>query len=280
MGQKLSISIRKGFAMYDEPGAPKRRNEGYLIAWDPVKQQEAWRVSFGASRGGGTVTTAGGLVFQGNSKNQEFAAYRADNGQKLWSMPVNTGIVAGAATFEVDGEQYVAVPAGSRIIGNYYASNYSRVLVFKLGGTAKLPPPVEPPALVLNPPAQFGTPDVITHGADTYNRFCSTCHGTDGTSRGLFPDLRYSAALNSPDLFHSIVIDGVLSANGMVSFKKALTEDDVVAIRAYVVSRSHDAVKNGPGGMAAMQQQRDGKPPVGAAASAASPQKSTPEDSH
>jgi mono/diheme cytochrome c family protein len=118
---------------------------------------------------------------------------------------------------------------------------------------------------VLNPPPQFGTPEVIGHGADTYNRFCGTCHGTDGQSRGLFPDLRYSGALNSAEVFHSIVIDGALSANGMVSFKQALTEADVNAIRAYVVSRSHDAVKNGPGGMAAMQQQRNGSAPAAGA---------------
>ena len=247
MGQKLSISMSKGFAMYNEPGA-KRFNEGYLLAWDPVKQREVWRVDFPGSRGGGTLSTAGGLVFQGNSKNEEFAAYRADNGQKLWSMKVDTGIVAGASTFVVDGEQYVAVAAGSRLGGNYYASNYSRLLVFKLGGTAKLPPPVDPPKQVLNPPAQFGTVAQIQHGAETYNRFCGTCHGTDGQSRGLFPDLRYSGAIGSEEVFKSIVLEGALTENGMVSFKKALTADDVYDIRAYVTSRSHDAVKNGPGG--------------------------------
>jgi hypothetical protein len=74
------------------------------------------------------------------------------------------------------------------------------------------------------------------------------------------------------------VIDGALSANGMVSFKTALTEADVNSIRAYVVSRSHDAVKNGPGGMAAMQQQRSGN----ASATGAKPgdQKAAPEASH
>jgi mono/diheme cytochrome c family protein len=131
---------------------------------------------------------------------------------------------------------------------------------------------------VLNPPPQFGTPEVISHGADTYNRFCGTCHGTDGQSRGLFPDLRYSGALNSAEVFHSIVIDGALSANGMVSFKTALTESDVNSIRAYVVSRSHDAVKNGPGGMAAMQQQRSG--PAPATGTKAADQKAAPEASH
>ncbi|HEV7714287.1 MAG TPA: PQQ-dependent dehydrogenase, methanol/ethanol family [Steroidobacteraceae bacterium] len=258
IGQKLSISMTKGFAMYDQPGAPKRANGGFLLAWDPVNQKEVWRVSFENGRGGGTLSTAGGLVFQGNSKNQEFAAYRADNGEKLWSMPTQAGIVAGAASYEVDGEQFVAVAAGARLGGNYYAPNHSRLLVFRLGGTAQLPPANEAPPQVLNPPEAFGTPEVVKHGAETYNRFCGTCHGTDGQSRGMFPDLRYSATLNSADVFHSIVIDGALTANGMVSFKKALTEEDVNSIRAYIVSRAIDAKKNGPGGMAAMQAQRSG----------------------
>jgi len=254
MGQKLSISMRKGFAMYGQPGA-KRINDGYLLAWDPVKGKEAWRVKFDGGRGGGTLTTAGNLVFQGNSKNQEFAAYRADTGEKLWSLPAQTGIVAGAVTYEVDGEQYVAVCAGSRMGGNYYSPNGSRILAFKLGGTATLPPEPPPVPQLLNPPKAFGTHEVLVKGADTYNRFCGTCHGTDGESRGMFPDLRYSAALHSADVFNSVVMDGALSANGMVSFKKALTSEQVNSIRAYMVSRAIDAKK---------RQRSNGTPGVGA----------------
>jgi alcohol dehydrogenase (cytochrome c)/quinohemoprotein ethanol dehydrogenase len=247
MGQKLSISMRRGFAMYEKPGV-KRINNGYLLAWDPVKGKEAWRVSFDSGRGGGTMTTAGNLVFQGNSWYQEIVAYRADNGEKLWSMPVQTGIVAGPVTYEVDGEQYVAVAAGNRaeMGGNYYSPNGSRILAFKLGGTERLPAPAPAVSQVLNPPAQFGTPDMLVKGADAYNRFCGTCHGIDGQSRGMFPDLRYSAALNSAEVFDSIVVDGALTANGMVSFKRALTQEQVDSIRAYVVARAIEARRNGP----------------------------------
>jgi quinohemoprotein ethanol dehydrogenase len=249
MGQKLSISMRKGFAMYDQPGA-KRINNGYLLAWDPVRGKEAWRVSFDGGRGGGTMTTAGNLVFQGNSWHQELVAYRADTGEELWSLPVQTGIVAGPVTYEVDGEQYIAVAAGNRagLGGNYYSPNGSRILAFKLGGTERLPAVAPPVPQVLHPPPQFGTREMLVKGADAYNRFCGTCHGTDGQSRGMFPDLRYSAAINSAEVFNSIVIEGALTANGMVSFKQALTQDEVESIRAYVVSRAIDAQKNGPGG--------------------------------
>jgi quinohemoprotein ethanol dehydrogenase len=243
MGQKLSISFAKGFAMYQKPGN-RRIDEGFLIAWDPVKQKEAWQVPLGSGHGGGTLTTAGGLVFQGNSQHDEFVAYRADHGSRLWGMGVGTGIVAGPATFEVDGTQYVAVVAGSRMQGDFYAPNHSRLLAFKLGGTAHLPPAPPAPEMVLAPPHEFGTAAVVTHGGEVYDRFCGTCHGTDGQSRGLFPDLRYSATLASPVAFDAVVLEGALTANGMVSFRKALTVQDADAVRAYIVSRAHYAVKS------------------------------------
>jgi PQQ-dependent dehydrogenase (methanol/ethanol family) len=246
MGQKLYISFAKSAEMLRNPKA-LRVNDGFLLAWDPVNQKEVWRVPYGpGGRGGGTVATAGGLVFAGDS-HDEIAAYRADTGQKLWSAPTQTGTLAGAMTYGVDGEQYVAVVAGFRQTGSYWAPNYSRLLVYKLGGTAKLPDAVPFPAPVLNPPPQFGTAVQISHGEEIYGRFCSTCHGTDGSSRGMFPDLRYAGAIQSADAFNAIVIDGALTPNGMVSFAKALQPGDAEAIRAYVVS-SAIAAKNRPSG--------------------------------
>lgn len=235
LGEKLSISIRKGMVL-----SPKQYINAYLLAWDPVQGREAWRAPLQSGRGGGTMTTAGNLVFQGNSK--EFTAYRADTGAKLWSMPTQTGVQAGAVTYLVDGEQYVAVCAGANAGGNpnYYAPNGSRILVFKLGGTARLPGPAPWVKEGLSPPEQFGSAETITRGADIYNRFCGACHGIDGQSRGVFPDLRYSVSLDSAEVFNSIVLGGSRSENGMVSFKKALREDQVEAIRAYIVARAID----------------------------------------
>jgi quinohemoprotein ethanol dehydrogenase len=244
MGQKLSISFAKSAEMLKDPKA-LRVNEGMLLAWDPVKQKEAWRVSFGeGTRAGGTLTTAGNLVFQGNT-GKEFAAYRADTGEKLWSFPAQTGVMAGPVSFEVDGEQHIAVVSGFRLTGDYYAPNYSRILVFKVGGTAQLPQAEEPPPRKLDPPAAFGTAQVLANGREKYNRFCSTCHGIDGPDRGMFPDIRYASALHSAEAFKAIVIDGALQQNGMVSFAKALTPEDAEAIRAYVVGRAIAAKKAG-----------------------------------
>jgi PQQ-dependent dehydrogenase (methanol/ethanol family) len=239
MGQKLSISFAGNQAfMRKLKAAPV--SEGFLLAWDPVNRKEVWRAPLGDGRSGGALATAGGLVFAGNSANQ-FVAYRADNGMKLWSADTQTGTMAGPVSYELAGEQYVAVVAGFRQTGDYYAPNYSRVLVYKLGATGKLPDPVPFPDPVLNPPTAFGSQEVVAHGEQIYGRFCSTCHGADGLSRGMFPDLRYSPALATQAAFAQVVIDGVRSQNGMVSFSRAMTPQDVEAVRAYVVSRAVEA---------------------------------------
>jgi PQQ-dependent dehydrogenase (methanol/ethanol family) len=250
MGQKLSISFAKSAELGRQPGA-LNVNKGYLLAWDPVNQKEVWRAPHATGRSGGTLATAGGLVFAGDSEGNQFAAYRAETGQKLWSFAAHTGVMAGPATFEVDGEQYVAVVAGYRLTGNYWAPNYSRILVFKLHGAAKLPDAAPIPEPVLNPPPAFGTTAQIAHGQQTYGRFCGTCHGNEGFSRGMFPDLRFAGAINSAEAFKAIVIDGVLAQNGMVSFAKALQPEEPEAIRAYLVARAIEAKKAPPAPMGA-----------------------------
>jgi PQQ-dependent dehydrogenase (methanol/ethanol family) len=256
MGQKLSISFT-GNQQYMRKLKTPPVSEGFLLAWDPVQRKEAWRAPLGAGRSGGALSTAGGLVFAGSSDNQ-FVAYRADNGTKLWSGDTQTGTMAGPVSYEVDGEQYVAVVAGFRQTGNYYAPNYSRLLVFKLGATGKLPEAVPFPDPVLNPPAAFGSTQVLAQGEQVYGRFCSTCHGSDGLSRGMFPDLRYSPALNTDAAFRQVVIDGVRSQNGMVSFAKALKTEEVEAVRAYLVGQANDAKSVAEAAAAAAGQQPHG----------------------
>ena len=73
--------------------ASRQQLKGHLVAWDPVAQKEVWRAQFEHPWNGGTLATAGNLVFHGNSQG-EFVAYRATNGQKLWSAPTQAGVLA------------------------------------------------------------------------------------------------------------------------------------------------------------------------------------------
>lgn len=227
----------------------KAQTVGALIAWDVAHQKEAWRVNLNSPWNGGVLSTAGNLVFQGNADGQ-FVAYSADKGEKLWSFPTQTGVIAAPMTYSIRGEQYVAVLAGwggvwdiaTGVLYNKGAGtrNISRLLVFKLGATGQLAPPPPPAKMVLDPPAPFGTPQQIAAGAQHFARYCSVCHGDAAVSGDLNPDLRHSGIIASADALKAIVIGGQLHQLGMVSFKSALTPTDAEAIRAYLVHRANE----------------------------------------
>jgi quinohemoprotein ethanol dehydrogenase len=85
---------------------------GALVAWDPVAQQMRWRMPGGGGIGGGTLTTAGNLVFQVLA-NGRLVAYSADKGDKL--LDLDTGLRSGMGppiTYRLDGKQYVALMGG------------------------------------------------------------------------------------------------------------------------------------------------------------------------
>jgi len=222
-----------------------RTSRAFLIAWDPVATREVWRSDLRGTVASGVLTTAGGLVFQGAQRG-ELTAYRDTDGKKLWSTDPQTGVVAAPVTYTVDGEQYVATLAGYGT-RDYYAGNNSRLLVYKLDGKASLPPPgAPPPPRQLNPPAQFGSAELIERGARVYNDNCTMCHDTAYGNRGLFPDLRYSPMINTAQAFRSVVLDGVLQSRGMVSFRERFGAEDAEAVRAYITQRAHQAMAAAP----------------------------------
>jgi quinohemoprotein ethanol dehydrogenase len=90
---------------------------GVLLAWDVVNQKERWRAQGGGGIGGGTVTTAGNLVFQ-VIPDGRLVAYTADKGDKV--LDIQTGLRGGMGppiTYMLDGKQYVALAGGSGAIG-------------------------------------------------------------------------------------------------------------------------------------------------------------------
>jgi len=228
--------------------------KGYLIAWDPVKHKEIWRTNYLGPWNGGVLTTAGNLVVQGNAAG-DLVAYRADTGEKLWSTFAQTPVMAAPVSYEVDGEQYLAVLAGwggaypllegqqSAQSGN--ERNISRVLVFKLGGTAHLPavgPDPDSDALPLL--TQTADAATIATGEGLFNQYCSVCHGQAAVGGGVIPDLRRSAYL-PVDAWYDVVIDGTLQFNGMAPFAAVLDRAKATAIRAYVIERANESLKPG-----------------------------------
>ena len=223
--------------------------KGRLVAWDPIRQKEVWGVERPGPSNGGVLSTAGNLVFEGTAAGN-FEAYRADTGEKLWSRPANTGIVAAPITYTVDNEQYVAILAGW---GGVFAlatgeiafksgrvGNIGRMLAFKLRGQDALPPvpPIREP--LLDPPPATATSAEVKKGEQLYQQFCGQCHGDVAVSGGVLPDLRYSGTLATEQWFE-IVTRGKLKSFGMVSFAKELSRQDAAAIRSYVIFRANQS---------------------------------------
>jgi alcohol dehydrogenase (cytochrome c) len=84
---------------------------GELVAWDPVRNKKVWSIKEDLPFNGGTLSTAGNLVFYGNLHG-DFRAINATNGEILWKKNLGSGIGAGPITYAVDGKQYVAVVVG------------------------------------------------------------------------------------------------------------------------------------------------------------------------
>ncbi len=222
---------------------------GHLLAWDPVAQKEVWRVEHPGPSNGGTLSTAGNLVFQGTAGG-EFRAYAADSGKQLWSFPAQTGIIAAPISYAIDGKQYIAILAGWGGLWDIYPGllagksgpmrNLSRLLVFTLGADGALPPPPPMKDRVLDPPAFTGTTEQVARGLALYAQYCLGCHGDAAIAGVLNPDLRHSGAIASSDALKAIVLDGALRHKGMVSFKSAVTPADAEAIRQYLIKRANE----------------------------------------
>jgi PQQ-dependent dehydrogenase (methanol/ethanol family) len=140
------------------PEPPDGKMGGVLEARDPVTQKIVWQRPGGGASGGGTVSTAGNLVFQVLG-NGHLLAYTADKGEKLLDINTNRNAAGPPITYMVDGKQYVAFLAGAGRPPQTNGPNDAKVdnapmlFVFEVGGTAALPPPP-----VGGQPGGFGPP--------------------------------------------------------------------------------------------------------------------------
>jgi quinohemoprotein ethanol dehydrogenase len=157
--------------------------------------------------------------------------------------------MAAPVSYEVNGEQYIAVLSGfgsafSLQAGKVAAQsgnlrNISRVVAFKVGGTAALPAAPPEQKLKLNPPPATADAKTVAVGEPLYGRYCSVCHGENAIGGGVVPDLRASTFLGN-DFFYEIVLNGAMKDAGMAPFKSVLDRKDADAIRAYLIQRAND----------------------------------------
>ena len=236
----LSVSFAPDGTPRPPAGSAPPGPAGALVAWDPVAKKARWKVPYTAGANGGTLSTAGNLVFQGTADGR-LAAYNADKGEKLWDVALGVGVMAAPSTYELDGKQYVTVLAGWGGVNLVKGTNPAgankaegRVWTFVLDG--KQPEPVKgQPRLALTAIPNDAKPSVVDQGRRAYAEWCATCHGTGLSSSGSIADLRYSAPATFEN-YAGIAIDGAYQNLGMPSFKDWLKPGQVAAIRAYVLS--------------------------------------------
>lgn len=111
----------------------KALQNGVLDAVNVDTGKIAWKYHAPQPLIGGVLATGGNLVFTGEG-NGWFDALNAKTGERVWRFNLGAGVNAPPVTYEVDGQQYVAVAAG----GNFQL-NYPRgdaIAIFRLNRTA------------------------------------------------------------------------------------------------------------------------------------------------
>lgn len=224
---------------------PRMCSPTRLTAWDPVSQSKAWEVPFSRGVSAGVLSTAGGLVFQGTTDGW-LKAYRDSDGEELWAGRTSVGIMAPPVSYEIDGEQYVAVVAGiGGALGGHTDTldniNTGHVFAFKLGASLAAP---EIPTRVGSVQVDESrlNPSLIDKGAELYAVHCLRCHGFAAKGSGLYPNLQHSSeAVHA--IWRQIVIDGVFAPKGMAGFADVMTYEDADAIHSYVIDQAVSASK-------------------------------------
>ena len=232
--------------------AARSHARGFLTAWDPVKNAAAWQLPLEAHDNGGVMSTAGGLIFQGDTHGG-FRAHDAATGEVLWRTDLKVGLMAAPSTYEVDGEQYIVAALGpGGAIGGTFGYSFDpplkrspgRVVAFKLNGDAEIPDIFAPEVDETPKTEAFGDEALVARGMDRFTNLCGACHGIFAISSGLYPDLRWSYVSADTEVWNSVVMEGALVDNGMIGFSDFLSADDSEAIRAYVIDQAHLALRN------------------------------------
>jgi quinohemoprotein ethanol dehydrogenase len=223
---------------------PQSKLFGRLVAWDPVQQKQAWSQEYVSPWNGGTLATAGDLVFEGTADGR-LVAYNAHSGEKLWDSPTGTGVVAAPISYELDGKQYISVAAGW---GGVYGESHratetttpGTVYTFVLGGKAPLPEFTKYQLTLLS--GVKYDPNDVGAGTALYVSNCVFCHGVPGVDKGgNLPNLGYvdKDIIEHLDKF---VFNGPFSANGMPDFSGKLSAGDVDKIKAFIQGTA-DAIR-------------------------------------
>ena len=120
--------------------APEAKDHiGELQAWNLETKKQVWMHKFPEMNWGPLLATGGDLLFAGGTNDRKFRAFDAKSGKVLWEYPASSGVTGIPTSFEVDGEQYVAVESGWGVDAQRMQDAFDAVLDHKTvvpkGGT-------------------------------------------------------------------------------------------------------------------------------------------------
>jgi quinoprotein glucose dehydrogenase len=161
-----------------------------LGSYDEVEAQGLHNA--GAANMGGSIVTAGGLVFIGATTDSKFRAFDSRTGKELWVTRLDATADSVPMTYQGhDGKQYVVVAAGGtnrfRMLARSADQNADALIAFALSDKAPAPvteAPARAPALTAN---DGPLPDAPAKAVVL--RMCTKCHGT-----AIFTRMRMSRA--------------------------------------------------------------------------------------
>ncbi len=245
VGHRTGAAVSSNTKLYKEavfdthPEAPPPGHaSGRLLAYDPIAQREVWRVDQASYYNGGILSTAGGFLVQGDAEG--YVSLRdVYTGEKLWQFDVRGGAIGSPVTYAVDGEQYISILVGWGGGQGQHHKKFDRLhpgtlYTFKLGGEATAPerlPPQEKPLTAL---VTLAAPERIGNGVDVFLTTCVGCHSLPGAGGGALPDLARSADAVIQNL-ELIVLKGAYVSQGMPSFEKSLSAQDVEDLRSFIL---------------------------------------------
>ncbi len=255
------FSMKPGFRYFYDIGVPpdelakmsagqgELKKGGHLRAWDVAGRRQKWVVELPSTWNGGTLSTAGGLVFQA-AGDGHFNAYDAADGKRLLHLFTGSSAMAAPITYSLGAVQYVAYVAGYGgsgmiSVGDAAAvrtyENQGRLLVFRLGGKPVPTPPKRD--VPLGPPKVDAgeLPPMPAADQETGKRLylnCAGCHSVAGGTP-MLPNLGRVRAIGRDGL-KSILLKGALESAGMPRFDDVLTDKDVDVLYDYLARGLHN----------------------------------------